>query len=155
MSAAADPPPPGRAMPVQAEDNLTGQMTAAQAQRECGSGTSNLARFLRKLHLWLGVLLTMSFLVLIISGLLVQHRTLFSLADRSVSRRWLPSDYRPHDPDTEIRADIVLTDLHSGKLFGPGGRWLADAAAGGLLLMIASGFGMQIVCRYHGSGKTL
>ncbi len=115
-------------------------------QRQAKNGTS---RIIRRLHFWFGALLTINFVVLVATGLLVQHRAFFRLEERTISRKWLPAGYRPQDPDSEIRADIVITDLHSCRLFGPRGPLIVDAAAAGLLWMIASGFSMQLVCRYR------
>ncbi len=111
------------------------------------------SQVLRKFHLWLGVTFTINFLLLLLTGVLVQHRELFGLETKTVSRRWLPAGYRHQDPDTEIRADIVLTDLHSGKLFGPRGPVIVDGAAAAWILMMCSGYAVQLVSRYR-NGKT-
>ena len=102
---------------------------------------------LRRLHLWLGALLAANFVLVGATGLLIQHREYVGLDRRTVNRRWLPEGYRPNDPDSEIRADIVATDLHSGRLFGRWGEVAVGGSAAGLLLMIASGFSMQVICR--------
>lgn len=98
----------------------------------------------------LGVVLGAFFFLLAATGLLVQHRERLRLPERSVSRRWLPAGYRPQDPDTEIRADIVLTDLHSGRIFGPKGPLVVDAVTTAWLLMIASGYILAFVRRRNG-----
>ncbi len=105
------------------------------------------ARLLRKIHVWIGVLFTLHFLVVMTTGLLVQHRDLFGLERRTVSRRWLPAAYRPGDPDNEIRADIVITDLHSGKIFGSRGPIMVDAAVLAWFVMLATGYGIFLVSR--------
>jgi uncharacterized iron-regulated membrane protein len=109
---------------------------------------------LRKFHWCLAIVFTLSFLLVVLTGFLVQHRDGLGLANRSVSRRWLPAGYRPDDPDSEIRADIVITDLHSGKIFGSNGGLIVDSAAIAWLLMMASGYGIQLVSRYRNGKKT-
>ena len=106
-----------------------------------------MSKILRATHIWLGALLTANFILLILTGMVVQHRAFFRLEERTISRRWLPAGYRPQDPDTEIRADIVFTDLHSGRIFGAWGPLVVDAAAAGLLSMILTGFVMQLIYR--------
>lgn len=140
----------------------TARRTAPAAHPAPGSGAvrnarvrSNgwISRAVRRFHFCLGAVLTINFVVLVVTGLLIQHRTFFRLEERTISRAWLPGGYRAGDPGSEIRADIVITDLHSGKLFGPKGPLVVDAAAGGLLLMIASGYIMQLACRYRNRRK--
>src|SRR5262249_5673399 len=104
---------------------------------------------LRKFHLWLGITFTINFLLLLLTGVMVQHRGLLGLEARTVSRRWLPAGYRPQDPDSEIRPDIVLTDLHSGRLFGPRGPLVVDGAAVAWILMMCSGYAVQLASRYR------
>ena len=121
---------------------------AAQAPR------CKLSQVLRKVHLWMGIVFTINFLILLLTGFLVQHRGWLALETKTVTRKWLPSGYRPGDPDEEIRADIVLTDLHSGKLFGPKGPLVVDAAAAAWLFMMSSGYGVQLLARYRNGKKT-
>ncbi len=102
---------------------------------------------LRRLHFWIGALLAANFALVAVTGLLIQHREYFGLDRKTVNRRWLPEGYRPNDPECEIRADIVVTDLHSGHLFGRWGPVAADASAAGVLFMIASGFWMRLICK--------
>lgn len=153
-----NPAPPRASMPAALD--LDGPAAAhpdgpaPQADRRSGNG-GRPAQLLRRLHLWAGAILTLNFILLVITGLCVQHRDWLQLEGRTVSRTWLPSGYRPHDPETEIRADIVLTDLHSGRLFGAWGPLMVDLAAAGFLFMIASGFIMQVSCKYRNRRHTL
>lgn len=102
---------------------------------------------MRRVHRALGVVFTVNFLAILVTGLLVEHREWFGLEAQTISRRWLPSAYRPQDPDTEIRADIVVTDLHSGRLFGPPGVWVVDATVAAWLLLMGTGYGIRVVSR--------
>ena len=135
-------------MPVEVETVIVRQ--AANGRR---NGKSRAAVVLRRLHFWTGAILTLNFLLLAATGTLIQHREFFGLEERTVSRKWLPAGYRTQDPDTEIRADIVVTDLHSGRMFGAAGRLAVDLAAAGFVLMIATGFGVQIVCGIRNGHK--
>lgn len=105
------------------------------------------ARVLRTMHWWIGLLSTAGFLTLIATGLLVQHRERFNLERRTVSRQWLPPGYRPQDPDDRVRADIVLTDLHSGRLLGPRGPLLVDGVALAWVAMMGSGYALRVAGR--------
>lgn len=96
-------------------------------------------RWARKLHLVVGLICTLNFAVLLVSGFLIQHREALGLEQKTISRAWLPSGYRPDDPDIAVRADIALTDLHSGRLWGRHGTLVVDAVSVGWFLMIASG----------------
>ena len=116
--------------------------------------TTKAAAALRRLHSWLGMLFTVFFLLLVVTGVLVQHRERFGLADKAVSRRWLPAGYRSNDPGPDVRADIVITDLHSGRLFGPHGPLAMDLAAAAWALMMASGYGIQWASRFRNHKKT-
>ena len=115
---------------------------------------SRLSRGLRTLHVSLGIVFTLNFLLIVTSGFLVQHREAFHLSDRTVSRKWLPAGYRPLDPGTEVRADIVITDLHSGRIFGGYGIALIDGSTVAWLFMIASGYAMQILMRLRSGTNT-
>ncbi len=115
-------------------------------------------RWVRKLHLVVGLVCTVNFLVLLGTGFLVQHRQFFALEQKTISRGWLPSGYRPLDPDRTVRADIVVTDLHSGRLYGRYGMLVVDAMTVGWFLMIATGIGIVLVRRLrpdNGKGKLI
>jgi hypothetical protein len=108
-------------------------------------------RFLRKAHGITGVVLALNFLFVVITGVLIEHRELLRLEERTVSRTWLPSDYRPLDGD-EVRADIVITDLHSGRLFGPYGPIVVDVLGLGGVVLVTTGAVMYFSSRRRRSG---
>ena len=95
-------------------------------------------RWVRRLHAVAGVVLTANLALLLVTGFLMQHTEAFGLEGKMVSRTWLPADYRPQDGG-EVRADIVVTDLHSGRLLGGPGRMVVDAVSVGWLIMLVSG----------------
>jgi|SRR5512147_1423335 hypothetical protein len=95
--------------------------------------------FLRRLHAWIGVVASLNLLLLITTGLLIQHRELFGLQERYIGRRLLPASYRPMDGQ-EVRSDIVVTDLHSGRLLGQGGAVVLDGITVAWLGLLLSGW---------------
>src|SRR5438876_222164 len=82
--------------------------------------------WLRRLHAIIGIVSSVNLMVLLSSGLLMQHRETLGLEDRIVSRIFLPKSYRIDDGAEGVRADIVVTDVHSGRLFGPLGLVVLD-----------------------------
>jgi len=96
-------------------------------------------RLLRKIHATVGVVSTLNLLLLIATGLLIQNRETFGLEDKYVSHRFLPSSYRPRDVETGVRSDIVITDLHSGRILGQPGVWIVNGLAVAWLVLAVSG----------------
>lgn len=93
----------------------------------------------------------MNLLLIVITGLLIQHREFLRLENRYVSRRFLPSGYRPDD-GREVRSDIVVIDLHSGRILGAAGAVILDVVTVGWLVLLITGVGMYIK-RGNGLGK--
>ncbi len=106
--------------------------------------------WVRKTHALLGVISACNLLLLIGTGLLLQHATLFRLDDHVVSRRLLPSSYRPQDGDSGVRADIVITDVHSGRILGIAGALVLDVITLAWLTMLATGLVMYSLKRGNG-----
>ena len=96
-------------------------------------------RLLRKLHSWIGIVSSLNLLLLITTGLLIQHSQQLGLEDKYVSRRFLPSSYRLDDGPMGVRSDIVVTDLHSGKFIGNTGTLLLDGLTLAWLALLVSG----------------
>jgi uncharacterized iron-regulated membrane protein len=82
-------------------------------------------------------------LLLITTGLLIQHRGFFRLENRYVSRRFLPSAYRRED-GPEVRSDIVVTDLHSWRILGTTGALILDAVTVGWSVLLITGVTMYV-----------
>jgi uncharacterized iron-regulated membrane protein len=117
------------------------------AGRKAGMAVRSKRRYwtrTRRLHAALGLISAFNLILLVGTGFLLQHRDLLRLDELTVSRRILPSFYRPEDPGRGVRADIVVTDLHSGRLFGTAGTLLLDAVTLVWLLMLATGLTMYI-----------
>jgi hypothetical protein len=105
--------------------------------------------WLRKLHAIAGLALTFNMLVIVVTGIMVQHRESFHLDGRMISRHLLPGDYRPQDGPEGVRADIVITDLHSGRILGPTGALIVDVLAVGWFLLLLSGVVLYFVSRWR------
>lgn len=93
----------------------------------------------RRIHAILGLVSAFNLLLLISTGFLLQHREILRLDEHSMSRKFLPSGYRTEDPGSAVRADIVITDLHSGRLLGTTGAFALDAVTLVWLVMLATG----------------
>ena len=117
--------------------------------------TAYRSTWIRRTHALLGLISALNLLVLIGTGLVLQHAALLRLDERSVSRRLLPSGYRPQDGDAEVRADIVITDLHSGRLFGTSGRLFLDVVTLLWLVMLTTGLVMYSLGRSRSGPRSV
>src|SRR6266481_9868898 len=100
--------------------------------------------WVRRLHAILGLISAFNLLVLISTGFLLQHSTLLRLDERMLTRKILPNAYRPQDGGRGVRADIVVADLHSGRLFGVAGALALDLITLAWLVMLATGLVMYL-----------
>jgi hypothetical protein len=109
-------------------------------------------RAVRRLHLYLGLAAALYFMLIAATGVALNHRTGLRLEDRYISRSWLPSSYRPQD-GAEVRADIVVDDLHSGLIFGRIGAPVMDVVAAVWFLSLLSGLSLAALGRSpHNNG---
>ena len=97
------------------------------------------APWVRRTHALLGLISSLNLLFLIGTGLLLQHAELLRLDERTISHRVLPPGYRPQDLGSEVRADIVVTDLHSGRILGAPGTLILDLVTLAWLVMLTTG----------------
>jgi hypothetical protein len=116
--------------------------------------TAYRSTWIRRTHALLGLISALNLLVLIGTGLMLQHAAQLGLDERSVSRRLLPSDYRAQDGDIEVRADIVIADLHSGRLFGTAGRLFLDVVTLVWLVMLTTGLVMYSLGRSRSGSRS-
>jgi uncharacterized iron-regulated membrane protein len=105
-------------------------------------------------HALLGIISAFNLFVLITTGFLLQHSTLLKLDERSLTRRLLPSGYRPQDGGIGVRGDIVVADLHSGRMFGVAGALFLDAVTLVWLVMLTTGVVMYL-SKQRANGKAL
>ena len=106
-----------------------------------------LLRFVRKLHIWVGLSAALYFMLIATTGVMINHREGLRLEERTISRRWLPSNYRPEDGKDGVRADIAVSDLHSGLIFGKVGKPVMDFVATVWFISIVSGISMLVLRR--------
>jgi len=155
-SAAAVSAPPGAALRPDSLPPLEHGRTAARvrsANLSTGARTVGRTRtWVRRAHGLVGVISALNLLLLIITGFLLQHRETFRLDDRMLSRKILPRVYRAEDGPEGVRADIVVADLHSGRLFGRTGALVLDGITLGWLVLLTSGLVMYSLGRRRKEG---
>ena len=119
---------------------------AAESPETVRTASTNSRRrpWVRRLHAILGLLSAFNLLVLISTGFLLQHSTLLRLDERMLTRKMLPNGYRPQDGGRGVRADIVVADLHSGRLFGVAGALALDIITLAWLVLLATGLVMYL-----------
>jgi hypothetical protein len=105
-----------------------------------------IIRALRRTHLAFGLIGVLYFTLLGLTGVALNHREGLRLESHSVSRSWLPRAYRPDD-GAEVRADIVVGDLHSGLIFGRAGSPILDVVAALWFLSLLSGLSLAFLTR--------
>src|SRR5882724_2960446 len=108
--------------------------------------------WVRRVHAIVGLISAFNLFVLISTGFLLQHSALLQLDERMLTRKILPSGYRPQDVGNGVRADIVVADLHSGRMFGVAGALFLDAVTLVWLVMLATGVVMYL-SKQRANGK--
>jgi hypothetical protein len=109
---------------------------------QIGSKNDSNGKWTRRIHAFLGIVSAANLFVLITTGFLLQHASLLKLDEKTVSRAVLPRSYRPQDGESGVRADIFVTDLHSGRLFGTTGMLLLDGITLAWLTLLITGLVM-------------
>jgi len=103
-----------------------------------------LLRVVRKLHIWVGLSAALYFMMIATTGVVINHREGLRLEEHTISRRWLPSNYRPDDGKDGVRTDIAVADLHSGLIFGKVGKPVMDFVAAVWFISIVSGRNLHV-----------
>lgn len=84
----------------------------------------------RSFHRWAGIILAIFLLLFSISGLILNHRELFSSC--SVSRSLLPSSYRIKNFNNGVVKGTLSFSADSVLVYGNSGIWMADRNMHGL-----------------------
>ena len=95
---------------------------------------------LYRIHVVTGLAAAVWFLLMAVSGVLINHQESLGLLDAEVSDRYLPDDYRADARTGTTRLNILITDLHSGRIFGSWGTWMSDIVALLLVVSLLTGF---------------
>ncbi len=83
-----------------------------------------MIRFLKKYHKWIGVVITLTLLLFATSGIVLNHRELFSSID--VSRKYLPENYRFKNWNLASVKKSTIVGKDSFLVYGNIGIWLSD-----------------------------
>ena len=97
--------------------------------------------WLYRAHLVTGLAAAVWFLLMALSGVLMNHQESLGLLDAEISDRYLPDYYRADARTGATRLNILLTDLHSGRILGSRGNLVSDLIALLLVVSLASGVG--------------
>jgi len=82
-------------------------------------------KFFKKYHKWLGVIVSVFLLVFALSGIVLNHRSLFSSVD--VSRNLMPEDYRYSNWNNAALRSALTISPDSVLLYGNMGIWLSSS----------------------------
>ena len=96
---------------------------------------------LYRIHVVTGLAAAVWFLLMALTGILINHQESLGLLDAEVSDSYLPGYYRSDARTGTTRLNIIITDLHSGRILGSQGGWLSDLVALLLIVSLLSGFG--------------
>lgn len=85
---------------------------------------SRLYKAFKKYHKWPGVVLAIFFMLFALSGIVMNHRALFSGVD--IPRKWLPKEYRYHNWNNAAVKGATSIGSDSLLIYGNIGVWLTD-----------------------------
>ena len=95
---------------------------------------------LYRIHLVTGLAAAIWFLLVAVTGVLINHQESLGLLEAEISDRYLPGYYRADARTGTTRLNILITDLHSGRIFGSRGHWVSDIVAVFLIVSLLTGF---------------
>jgi len=78
-------------------------------------------KLFKKLHKWPAIVIAFFAIVFAFSGIIMNHRQLFSFVD--VSRKWVPSNYTYNNWNLAAVRGSVVTDSSTNLMFGNIGIW--------------------------------
>ena len=85
-----------------------------------------MIKFFKKYHKWLGVIITIFILLFSVSGIVLNHRELFSNID--VSRNILPQEYSYNNWNNAAVKGTLQIDTNTVLIYGNIGIWKTDTA---------------------------
>ncbi len=85
-----------------------------------------MIKFLKKYHKWIGIIITLFMLLFAVSGIVLNHRGLFSSYE--VSRSILPDDYHYQNWNLSAVKKVELIGTDSCLMYGNIGVWLCDTS---------------------------
>ena len=94
----------------------------------------------RNLHLVTAFVVAAWLLLLTATGVVVNHQTDWGLDEIEVRNAYLPGHYTTEFSPDSTRLNVVITDLHSGRLFWEQGKLITDAIGLLVFLSVFSGF---------------
>ena len=95
---------------------------------------------LYRIHVVTGLAAAVWFFLMAVTGVLINHQESLGLLDAEISDRYLPGQYRADSRTGATRLNILLADLHSGRIFGSQGHWVSDLVALLLIVSLLTGF---------------
>jgi len=95
--------------------------------------------WLYRTHVLTGLAAAVCFLLMALTGVLINHQESLGLLDVEISDRYLPGYYRADARTGTTRLNILITDLHSGRILGSRGNLASDLIALLLIVSLASG----------------
>lgn len=97
------------------------------------------ARRWRALHVGTGLVVGVWFVLMAVTGVLVNHQIDWGLDQVEISNHYLPDHYTDEFHPASTRLNVVLTDLHSGRFFGSWGKYISDVIALLVVISVVSG----------------
>ncbi len=85
-----------------------------------------MIKFFKKYHKWLGLILTVFILLFSVSGIILNHRVLFSGID--IDRKYLPQDYHYTNWNNAAVKGTEKINNDSILIYGNIGVWLTDSS---------------------------
>lgn len=96
----------------------------------------SLRDWFQRIHVITGLAAALFLLLIATTGMLINHQESLGLLDVEVNDKYLPSYYRADVRTGATRLNIIITDLHSGRILGARGNLFGDLM--GVLLLISA-----------------
>ncbi len=100
---------------------------------------NKLYRFMRGLHITTGLIAALGLFIIAVTGIMINHQEELGLLDLEVDDKYLPDYYRADFRSGSTRLNIIITDIHTGKILGSKGYLLSDLLGAMLLISALSG----------------